>query len=248
MTSSLLRSLQHIGLFLLLDPSEHTPTHVSLLGCIQISLLSWIGCVSWIYPLARLQQFIGRVYVRVGSQSPGSEPEWELSWSACQLPHKLTTRASSPALLRITHPSFIPGKGWGQLSCFYALGASSPLHLPPGPALLCCCSDKVQSCSVKEGQGQLSWPRRQLSCTLAMQLALPSCSGDGQGQLNTVLGYQHGLKWQPRMGTSAWSLVVTLASTSTQIPGWDRTTDMALWQQHGWGVRWPHRHSDQHVP
>ena len=38
------------------------------------------------------------------TQSPGSGPGWELSWSACQLSCTHTTRASSPALPRLAHP------------------------------------------------------------------------------------------------------------------------------------------------
>lgn len=30
------------------------------------------------------------------------------------------------------------GKGWGQFSCFYALGVGPPSSAPLGPALLCC--------------------------------------------------------------------------------------------------------------
>jgi hypothetical protein len=49
---------------------------------------------------------------------------------------------------------------------------------------------------------------------------LPRCPGEEWGQFCTALGHQHGPRWQPRLGTSAWPLVVTRTPTAAGPYTW----------------------------
>lgn len=82
--------------------------------------------------------------------------------------------------------------------------------------------------------GQLSHTIRASSPMLLRQEAWPTLlsevASEGQGQLSILLRPKHGLRWQPRPGTSAWFLVVIQATDINKDPvcNWTMDPDMTL--------------------
>ena len=149
-------------------------------------------------------------------------------------------RARSPALTQLAHPSAIgrvrasstvlprgdvspllsaaSGERWDQLFHSHDLGRGILICTPT---------------TTRQMRGGLDlW----CSCTQGWLMPLPPgpallyCLGKGQGQLNTVPGNQHELRWQLEPGITAWSLVVTQPQISIQTLGaigpWTQTQQL----------------------
>lgn len=56
-------------------------------------------------------------------------------------------------------------------------------------------------------------------------MASTSDAGEGWDQLSIVLGHQQGLRWQSRLGISAWPLVVTEVWDINPDPNYHRIKD-----------------------
>ena len=190
------------------------------------------------WPLHVLQQFIHGVDVTVGQSKPWI---WTWVVAELLSPPALWYQHHQDELSSTAPPmSHLSGVGPARLfSCSGGRAGTgdSPIPMPPGPALLNAASGEGQGsafppvqvarsggvaplphpCHNRQGAGPaILSPCHQSQLSSAAQVrgraSSPKCEPrKGWGKLSTVLGHQHGLRWQPRPGTSVWSLVVSQA-------------------------------------
>lgn len=117
-----------------------------------------------------------------------------------------TTRASSPTLPRhqdqLYHAAQVSCRTCSLEYCSWQ-GAGPVLSLP----------HHLGKLFHSMGREEEPWGGERARSSLQLTASLRAAAGEWRGrQLCAVLEHQHGPRWQPRPGTSAWPLVVALST------------------------------------